>query len=63
MFNMYKKQSKWELMACFAVGTAVGAMGYAMLSESKTMRKMKRKACNAAHCVSDFVIDNVKGMM
>ncbi len=63
MFNICKKQSKLELAACFAVGTMVGVMGCAMMSGTKTMRQMRKKACHAAHCVSDFVVDNVKSML
>ena len=63
MFNMCKKQSKLELAACFAAGAVVGMMGCAMMCNSKSMRQMKKKACQAAHCVSDFVVDNVKGLM
>ncbi len=63
MFNMCKKQSKLELVACFAIGAVVGAMGCAMMCESKSLNAMKRKACRAAHCMTDFVVDNVKSLM
>ncbi len=63
MFNMCKKQSKLELVACFAVGAMAGVMGSVMLCGSRPLRSMKRNACKAAHCVSDFVVDNIKNML
>ncbi len=62
MFHICKKRSKLELVACFAAGAMMGAVGCVMLN-TKPMRKMKKKACRAAHCMTDFVVDNVKGLM
>jgi hypothetical protein len=49
--------------ACIAAGAVIGIVGCAMMCSEKSMRMMKKKACRAAHRVSDFVVDNIHSLM
>ena len=60
---MFRHRSMAGMYACIAAGAVIGIVGCAMMCSEKSMRMMKKKACRAAHRVSDFVVDNIHSLM